>query len=223
MRTLQELINNEEPGWVIVKEWIDQAKNKVEILPCDKKQAEDALVKMQVTTRSLMGAIVYQTGGLLIDGGWIRLLGAGCNAMNRSIASWNKGKTYQHDYEPAPYLLVADDVVGGLFAINGGYLGKDAGNMYYFAPDSLEWEALEISYTDFLSFCFNSDINKFYSTMRWDGWQDDMKSITPDQAYSFAPFLWTKEGKNIHATSRRAVAVQEIYNLNMEMKIKNEQ
>jgi len=77
MRSIDELVNNTDPGWPLVKEWIDSAKNKVEILPVDTGKAKDALYKIQVTTRSPMGAVVYMTGGILVDNGWIRILGSG--------------------------------------------------------------------------------------------------------------------------------------------------
>src|ERR1700754_147077 len=77
MRPVDQLINNVDPGWPVVKQWIDSAKNKVEVLPVDPLKAKDALYKTQVTTRSIMGAIVYSTGGILIDDGWIRIFGSG--------------------------------------------------------------------------------------------------------------------------------------------------
>jgi hypothetical protein len=66
LRPVSELINRTEPGWVLVKNWIDSAKNKDEILSCDSSKAKDALYKIQVTTRSPMGAIIYSTGGILL-------------------------------------------------------------------------------------------------------------------------------------------------------------
>lgn len=218
MRTLEELINTDEPGWPIVKEWISLAANKVEILPCDELCAETALINTQVTTRSLMGAIIYETGGLLIEGGWIRILGSGSERMKRSLPQWNKGKTFSEYGEPAPYLLVADDAVGGLFALNGGYLGADKGNMYYFYPDSLEWEPMEIGYSQFLLFCFESDLNHFYDNLRWNNWIKDTENLSPDYAYQFYPFLWTEEGKDINLVSRKPLSIEEVYNFNMEIK-----
>ena len=76
MRTLEELINKEEPGWDLVQEWLQEAINSYEVLPRDAKRAETELLNAQITTRSPMGAIIYETGGILIDGGWIRLLGS---------------------------------------------------------------------------------------------------------------------------------------------------
>jgi hypothetical protein len=87
MRSVDELINKTEPGWTLVKQWIDIAKNKVEILPCDTTRAKDALYKTQVTTRSPMGAIIYSTGGLLVDNGWIRILGSGSDRLLVNMAT----------------------------------------------------------------------------------------------------------------------------------------
>lgn len=49
---------------------------------CAFYSGETALLATQVTTRSPMGAVVYHTGGILVDHGWIRILGAGeCKLM----------------------------------------------------------------------------------------------------------------------------------------------
>ena len=216
MRTLQELVNTEDPGWPIVKKWIDQAKNKVEILPCERQRAEKSLIHTQVTTRSQMGAIIYKTGGLLIDNGWIRILGSGSDRMKRTLPDWNKGKSFSEFGEPAPYLLVADDAIGGFYAINGGFLGADNGNLYYFAPDMLQWIPLEMEYSRFLLFCFETDLDEFYPGMRWDGWQQDVMDLRPDYAYSFFPFLWTEEATDINTIERNAIPIEEVYSFNME-------
>ena len=84
-----------------------------------------------------MGAIAYETGGILIDHGWLRVLGSGHQKLPRSIVEWNLNRS-------SGYLLVADDAVGGFFSINGGALGSDQGLMYYWAPDTLEWESLAL-------------------------------------------------------------------------------
>ncbi|WP_107829430.1 DUF2625 domain-containing protein [Mucilaginibacter yixingensis] len=211
MRPLAELINIEDPAWPLVKGWIDSAKNKVQVLPRDTAKADDALLKTQVTTRSPMGAIVYETGGLLIDGGWIRILGSGSSGLNRSLPYWNKGKTIKEWGDVSPYWLIADDAVGGFFAINGGGLGADAGKVYYLAPDTLEWESLGLSYSDFLMFCFSGNLQAFYKTIRWKSWQNDLIQLKSDQAFSFYPYLWTSEGKDIEKDSRKPVPVEEIF------------
>ena len=66
MRPVEDLINTSDPGWPLVKSWIDSAKNKIEILPVDTTRAKTALFQTQITTRSPMGAIIYMTGGYLL-------------------------------------------------------------------------------------------------------------------------------------------------------------
>ena len=84
MHPTEELINKNNSGWPFIMEWIKSAKNKVEILSVDNQKAKDALYKTQVTTRSPMGSIIYETGGILIDNGWIRILGSGSEKLKRS-------------------------------------------------------------------------------------------------------------------------------------------
>lgn len=218
IRSVDELINKAEPGWPIVEQWIKSAKNKVEILACDSLKARDALYKMQVTTRSPMGAIIYSTGGLLIDHGWIRILGSGSKKLNRSLPDWNKDKSFKEFGGTPPFLLIADDAVGGFFAINGGSLGEDRGKIYYLSPDNLKWEALDLTYTEFLNFCFNNDLSKFYTGLRWTNWKEEVSLLEGDKVYNFYPSLWTKEGKDINKNSRSAIPIEEQYNFNMTVR-----
>ncbi|WP_241773537.1 DUF2625 domain-containing protein [Chryseobacterium sp. Leaf394] len=218
MRKIEELINKEDPAWPLVKEWIDSAKNRVEVLPADPKNAEDALYKTQVTTRSPMGAIVYMTGGLLIDNGWVRILGSGSEKLNRSLPVWNKGKAFPDFGKNSSFLLIADDAIGGFFLLNGGGLGDDLGKVYYFAPDTLEFEPLDLTYTEFLNFCFNNNLEKFYKDYRWKNWKDDTAKLKGDQVYNFFPNLWTKEGKDMNKVSRKVISAEEQYNLNIDFR-----
>lgn len=218
MRPVEELINKTDPGWKFVEQWIKAAKNKVEILAVDTAKAKDALYKTQVTTRSPMGAVIYMTGGLLVDDGWIRILGSGNAKLNRTLPDWNKGKAFNEFGEAAPYLLIADDAVGGFFLLNGGVLGKDVGKVYYFAPDNLEFEAMDLSYTEFLLFCFDNDLDKFYKGNRWKNWREEVKKLDGNLVYNFVPFLWTKEGKDINKNKRKEVPVEEQFSLNLDMR-----
>ena len=215
MRSVDELINKTDPGWTIVKQLIDSAKNKVEILPVDTIKSKQALYNVQVTTRSPMGAIVYMTGGLLVDNGWIRILGSGNKKLSRSLPEWNKGKSFKEYGHAMPFLLIADDAIGGFFILNGGGLGKDIGKVYYFSPDNLEYEQLNLSYSEFLNFCFNGNLNDFYKGYRWANWKEEVCNLSGDKSYNFYPTLWSKEGKDINKNSRKQIPVEEQYNLNI--------
>ena len=218
MRTLEELINKEEPAWDLIQEWLQQAINSYEVLPRDAKRAETELLNAQITTRSPMGAILYETGGILINGGWIRLLGSGCERLDRGMFQWNKGKTFENYGQPPAFLLVADDILGGFFAINGGAFGQDdLGQIYYLAPDTLSWEPMNCGYSEFVCWTLEGDIDLFYEPYYWKGWQEEVAKLNGNQVFSFFPFLWTKEGQQIEAVSRKVVPIEESYRLTMDM------
>jgi hypothetical protein len=216
MRTFEELLNTEEPGWAVVQEWLREATNPVEVLPPVETNRKSALVAVQVTTRSPMGAIVYETGGILVDHGWIRILGSGCKRLPRSLPEWNKGRTLKEYGDPAPYLLVADDVIGGFFALDGGGLGGKVGSMSYFAPDSLRWESMNMGYSDFVYWCFTGDIAEYYADYRWKGWQKDVKGLPGDKVLGFQPFLWAK-AESLENRSRRPTPIAEHYELQLDI------
>ena len=217
MRTLKELINLQEPGWDLVQEWMQDATNDYKVLPRELARAEEELVHAQVTTRSPMGAVIYETGGILIDHGWLRILGSGSLELDRGMMQWNRGKTFQNESERPAYLLVGDDVLGGIFAINGGGLGEDMGNIYYLPQDTLTWESLEFGYSDFLYWALHGDLKGFYELFRWQNWQNDTQALDGNHVFAFYPFLWTKEGKEITKVERKIVPIEENYHVTMEL------
>ena len=73
------------------------------------------------------------------------------------------------------------------------------GKVYYLSPDNLEYEPLGLTYTDFLNFCFNNNLDEFYKGYRWTNWKSDLANLNGDQVFNFFPYLWTKEGKDINS------------------------
>lgn len=207
MRTLEELIDREDPALPLVQEWLEQSRQTFELLKPSGIRS-DILVGLQVTTRSPLGAIAYETGGILIDHGWLRILGSGDPKLPRNILDWNAGRSSGH-------LLVADDVLGGFFTINGGSLGEDRGSMYYWAPDTLKWESMGFGYSDFVCWALSDRLDVFYKDQRWSGWETEVRKISGDQCFNFYPFLWTREG-SIGASARKAISVTEQYAFNKD-------
>jgi hypothetical protein len=217
LRKLDQLIERADPAWPEVKEWLAGARNKVEVLPVKDDQTRgEALVAVQSTTRSTMGAIVYETGGILIDHGWIRILGSGHPRLPRSLGGWNAGRSGKIGDAPT-FLLVADDALGGFFAVDGGSLGLEPGKVAYFAPDSQSWENLGVSYTKFIQWCLSGDLESFYQGRRWPGWLEEVAKLQGDQGYSIYPPLFTK-GPPIGERSRKAVPLAELYDLALGQK-----
>ncbi len=218
MRSIETLINKEDPGWALVETWQKNAKNKIEILERDSAKAALALYQTQVTTRSPMGAIIYETGGILIDDGWIRILGSGSDKMKRSLPKWNKGKSFEEFGQAPSFLLIADDAIGGFFALNGGGFGtEDLGKIYYLSPENLEWEALGIGYSDFIHWTFTGDIQEFYEGLRWTKWREEVKEMSGDGVMNFYPFLWTQY-EDIEKLSRKEVPIEEMWLLQIDVR-----
>ncbi len=217
MKTLQDLINNTEPAWTLITEWLKNANNPFEVLARDTERAETELVTAQVTTRSPMGAVIYETGGILIDNGWLRILGSGNDRLDRGLMIWNKGKSYNKMADNPLFLLIADDVVGGYFALNTGYLAGSIGSVYYLAPDTLAWEDLECGYADFLQWALKGDLAQFYENVRWKDWQNDLKQIGGDEMFTFYPYLWTKEGQDVNKNTRKIISIEEHYQFTIEI------
>ena len=213
LRDLTQLIEREEPAWPLVQRWIADAKNSVEVLPTDRGRAESVLHAVQVTTRSPMGAVAYETGGISVDRGWVRILGAGGPRMDGDLAAWNGLGANAILARIEGAFLVAHDVLGGFFALNGGALGPARGNVFYFAPDSLEWEDMQGGYSQFLGWLFAGDLAGYYGDYRWPGWEDDVRALSFDRGFSIYPFLWTKEGRDVAAQSRRPVPMKELWGI----------
>ncbi len=207
MRSLTELTTTDEPAWPWIQELIAAAPS-AQLLPRDPARADEALLALQITVRSPLGALVHGSGGLLVDHGWLRLLGSGSANLPRSVPAWNTNGS--------GLLLVADDVVGGFFAINGGALDGPPGDVFYLAPDTLRWESLGRGYSDFLAFALSPAIEKFYESFRYLGWQEDVEMLGGDEAFMFYPFLWA-EGPEIAQRVRQPGPIAEIYALALDM------
>lgn len=215
MRSVEELLATPEPAWPLVEGWIRSASSLVEVLPPDSSKNREALLATQVTVRAPLGALIWETGGILVDDGWVRVLGGGSPArLTRSISSWNRGRSYTRDGERPPFLLVADDAVGGFFALNGGSLRGGEGHVNYFAPDTLAWEDLALGYSDFLRWLLNGDLEGFYGDLRWPGWREEVSAISGDEALLIYPFL-SAEGPPIEHRRRGRVPVEEVYALHV--------
>lgn len=212
---MEELIDLEEPGWPLVLSWFHDAKNPVEVLPAERSQGEATLLAVQVTTRSPMGAIALECGGILFDRGWVRLLGAGCPRMKGNLASWNglDGTDPQPKLEGA--FVIAHDAVGGFFALNGGGLGPAKLNVHYGAPDSLSWEDTEMGYSDFVHWLAHGDLAGYYEDLRWPGWEEEVAALSGDRGICVWPPLFTVEGKQARSAGqhRKAVPLRELWAL----------
>ena len=214
MRSLDELIDPSDDAWPLIEEWIFEATSKAEVLPCEPAAGQATLLALQVTTRSPLGAIALRCGGLLVDHGWLRILGAGNPSIGGGLINWNPslgGPPLDPPLDGA--LVVAYDIIGGFFAINGNRWETKVGDLHYFAPDTHQWEAFDLGYSAFLSWAMSSQLEGFYADFRWPGWAREVASIGPDQALSVAPPLGF-DSTPVSERSRLAVPARELWALN---------
>lgn len=217
MRTVDELISQDASAIDKIRSWVEAAETECRILPPAGSgvsgsgvseggvpdDRERALMAVQVATHSPLGAIAYETGGILVDSGWLRYLGCGHAELPRNLADWNAGRM-------DGMCLVADDVVGGFFAVNSGAYGDDP-DMYYWAPDSLQWEPIGFEFDFFFRWSLSSAVSDFYQHVRWSNWAGDIATALPtDHCFVFEPPLWTKQG-TVSGGKRDTLPVADLY------------
>jgi hypothetical protein len=210
-RTVGQLINSEDDAWPLVLDWVASATRPVEILPVEASIGEATLFALQITTRSPMGAIALRSAGLLVDHGWLRILGAGGDRIGDGLREWNAldGRpTLDPALEEA--LIIGYDALGGFFALNGGAWPGQPGQVHYFAPDTYDRQEFDVGYSGFLEFAMTGDLDGFYGDQRWPGWEAEVAALGPDQTMSVYPFLGFENTPIIERT-RRPVPAREAW------------
>jgi len=208
-KSITELVNTNSTEWKAILELKASARNTVEILPKDHLKAETALVESQLSTNTFLGSVIYESGGILVDNGWIRIIGSGSSKLNRNVPGWNKGKTSTTNKVPYTFMLVADDVLGGLYAVKSeGSKSPDSCTVYYYGPNSLKWKPTGFMYRTFISYCFSGNLKRFYDDFRWSGWEQEVAQMDGNQVISCFPLLWTRNALE-QKSNRKVVAVQK--------------
>ncbi|MGE0430819.1 MAG: DUF2625 family protein [Planctomycetota bacterium] len=215
-RSLAELINTDEPGIDLVREWAAGAATPVELLPVERAAGERALERLQITSRSPMGAIALETGGVWFDHGWIRLLGGGCERMPHDIATFNFGDDFYGNgrHRLPGHVVFGWDLLGGFFALKAPD-GMQPASVCYFAPDTLRWQDLGFGFSAFVAHVCSGAMAGFYGDDRWPGHERDSAGVAGDRAFSIAPPPFAK-GPPVGERSRRAVPVEELWSLYVE-------
>ncbi|MGN8113065.1 DUF2625 family protein [Labrys sp. 22185] len=215
MKSLDDLIRNDESAYKHISELLSQSgTNNPELIEPAESESKKSLLHYQVTTKSTLGAIIYNTGGLYFDNRWIRIMGSKNSDGVISLLKWNSN--FNKDGERA-YLVFGSDIVGGFFVINsGGISDKNIGGVFYLPPEINEWESLDMGHSDFIDWCFLGNVDDFYRDFRWKGWESEVSKTDMMQIFSFYPFLWTTEGSPSNS-DRRLVSTSEIWLLRREL------
>lgn len=212
---VDDLIDADDSGIVLVREWAGRSNaNPNIIFPADRDRALESLPAIGVTTRSILGAIVFETGGVAIAGGLVRLWGSG---PDRSLLEANHHARAAAGQDLADILLIADDAFGGLFALNGGGLAPlGHGDVCHLPADATQWHSLDVGYSDFVAWCLGGDLALLYGS-------DSGTALSPKVAFppfdlvsTAYPFPWTVEGQN-GCGSVREIDADEHLRLRIEL------
>lgn len=204
-RDVESLIAVDDPAWPYLQKAL--ADSDAQTLPVDPEQGQRSLWNLQVTAASTMGAVALHTGGIIADHGWVRLYGGGSGQLP-SIAEASGLCGSQPGATGA--LVIGHDVLGGQFAIDGGALGVEPGEVCYFGPDTLTWDGLGGGYSAFLAAVLGGGLDVVFDSLRWPGWQEEVAALTPDQGILLYPPPSTVEGKDVSKVTRSVVPIGQL-------------
>lgn len=193
-----------------------EAPVDVTVLPVGGSNGRKVLYRLQVTARSTLGAIALNCGGLILEHGWLRILGAGAPGLE-DLATANQLDNPQAASQAPGHLVIAYDILGGVFAINHHDIAAPVGEVCYWGPDTLDWSPLGLAHTAFIQWVLSGGSSDFYADLRWPGWETEVSSTPLQNGISVYPFLWTEQGRNIAYSSRKAVPFTEILDLNQKL------
>ncbi len=217
MRQLYELIDSNDPAWPLIQSWIAASVHAVEVLSSDQASGEATILALQVSTHSALGSVALETGGIIVDHGWLRFLGSGSQRMMSTLLSWNGLGVGNEQVSLKDACIVAHDAIGGFFALNGGaWTTGKLGGVFYLAPDSLTWEDMRFSYADFLRWVCVGDIRGFYHDLRWPTWRQDTEALDADHGLFIWPPLVSK-GPPIAARTKRIVPQRELWEYELDI------
>jgi hypothetical protein len=172
------------------------------VLAAGPGRAAKALALLDTTPDTVIGGFVSACGGLIIDGGWLRVLGAGGPEIEHGIVEWNVPSAgFQ---PPHGAIIVAHDVLGGFFAINAGGLPGGIGSTHYLAPDTLRWSDLGLAHVSWVHWMIGGHLEGFYEQFRWPGWEAHLGMVAADDGISVWPPLFSA-GPEIVDRSRRVI------------------
>ncbi|MCE5289239.1 MAG: DUF2625 domain-containing protein [Nocardiaceae bacterium] len=195
-----------DSAWPDVCAEVENATTTVSVLPVDRLRGRRLCERIGVTEYSTLGALVMNTGGLVIDHGWLRVLGGGGSGLPDVV----EASGLDDGLVPAG-LIVAHDAVGGRFAIDGGGLGIQPGEVCYWGPDTLQWMGIGAGHSSFVSWALNGGLTDFYAYLRWQGWESEASNLGLDEGLSIWPPPFTKEGgRDLGAASRRPIPFNEL-------------
>lgn len=198
--------------WNEILQVFSTSKSNIIQVPGENAIGENTVKMLGLNEKTALATIIYNVAGITIDN-CIRILGQG-NSEIVSIAEINKIEN-GIPTKIKGLLIVATDIFGGMYAMNTEEIDGVLGEIFYFGPDTLEWEVLNMKYSQFLYWTVNGNTEEFYESMKWNDWEKYAETTNFNQGILIYPFLWSQEIK-LETASKKIVPFEELVNVNME-------
>ena len=181
-----------------ILEEFEESSNDIKFLKCNKK-ITDSIERPQ-ELKFILEHFSYVTVN-----GYLKILG---NDSENGFSYCNElfSKCYNSNH-----CLIAYDILGGLFAINIEKLNS----IEYFAPDTLEWEDLEIDYKEFLYWVTTNQLDTFYQELIVSDLFTLDLSLESNEVVLTYPFIWSMEYTPSGAV-RKIVPFKELLEMNAD-------
>lgn len=175
-----------EENWNAIKELLQSSERKIEIVENENPRAPMILKWAKIKEHTDLAAVISNCEQIIVDD-WVHVFGSGKGADGQTV--FMLSSLADEDYMKHG-IVVAKDVLGGLYAICMNEMDDAYGDIFYLQPECLEWENSGMSYSEFLVWLAHEDLDAFYQDVRWEGWRDVTSHINIESALKFTPEIW---------------------------------
>lgn len=188
-----------------IKEMLNASGRKIEIIENENPRSEAILEWAKIPQTQDLATVVTHAEVITVDD-WIHVLGHGRGVDGQTIFKLSSlpKEDLMHDS-----IVVATDVLGGLFAICTDKTESVYGDVFYLQPECLEWEPTGFGYSEFLVWLAEDDLDAFYQDVRWEGWRNMSSHVGVDSVIRFTPDVWFK-GCDFSASPRQIVPFKDV-------------
>lgn len=189
--------------WTVIEKTIKNATNSIKV-----KYSESGIYngakKLGVNPKSTLGCFLQHIESFVVNG-YLRIANGNINGAG-NMNSLTYAIREQYGYENI--LVIANDIWGGFFVINNGDLSDNKEEIWYFSPDTLEWENTEKNYTQFIDWVCSGNVEGYYQEWMWEDMEEDIKEFSEDEGVFTYPFLWSIEYELTTATRKKVPWVE---------------
>lgn len=210
MRDLDQLTAVDKPAWPRITRWITAAGVKAVVRPAARAQGEAVIYRLQVSASASLGGLALNAAGLVIDHGWLRVLGAGDEGM-AGLADWNN---LSGGGQRPRLLVVAHDAMGGIYAVNGGALAGPPGQVHFFSPQDITWTDTGLLHGAWLKAVLGGALSW---RPDWVGRDEEIAALRPDEALLVEPPLFADDPQPMDTRTRRVVSAGELWQAHREL------